>query len=121
MVLSSASRRPVLCMISLTELIHLILGLSGSLLPIYISILSRWDGHFTSTRRGSQWISGGETALHVAAARGNLTLVQSLLKQGHPVKVQDSAGWLPLHEAANHGHTDIVQALVSAGADPNDK
>lgn len=63
----------------------------------------------------------GETPLHVAAARGNLILVQSLLKQGHPVKVEDSAGWLPLHEAANHGHVDIVEALLQAGADPNDK
>lgn len=66
-------------------------------------------------------LPSGETPLHVAAARGNLILVQSLLKQGHPVKVEDSAGWLPLHEAANHGHVDIVEALLQAGADPNDK
>uniref|UniRef100_A0A1B6ECU5 Uncharacterized protein n=1 Tax=Clastoptera arizonana TaxID=38151 RepID=A0A1B6ECU5_9HEMI len=63
----------------------------------------------------------GETPLHTACINGNLTLVQKLLDQGHPVDIRDHSGWLPLHEACNFGHTEIVKLLLDKGAAINDR
>lgn len=58
----------------------------------------------------------GETKLHVAAIRGDLQRVQSLLSDGAEVNATDFAGWTPLHEACVHGWVGVVRALLAAGA-----
>lgn len=63
----------------------------------------------------------GETDLHVAAIKGNIRKVKTLIDKGHPVNIRDTAGWTPLHEACNHGFVDIVNTLLDFGADINDK
>ncbi|KXJ78777.1 hypothetical protein RP20_CCG003591 [Aedes albopictus] len=63
----------------------------------------------------------GETQLHQACINGNVTLVQKLLEQGHPVNLRDHAGWLPLHEACNKGDKEIVEMLLDKGGQINDK
>jgi hypothetical protein len=56
------------------------------------------------------------TPLHVAALRGDVAEVQSLIG----VNAQDSLGHLtPLHCAAAIGGLEVVQALLRAGADVN--
>lgn len=69
------------------------------------------------TRRNEK----GETPLHVASAKGNIQLIKSLLKQGHPVNVQDAAGWSPLHEACNQGNVEAARILIESGADIDDR
>ncbi|XP_015756351.1 PREDICTED: ankyrin repeat domain-containing protein 11-like [Acropora digitifera] len=61
----------------------------------------------------------GETALHVAAIKGDLEDVIALIKAGAAVDVKDNAGWTPLHEACNYGNLRIVQELVWSGANVN--
>lgn len=63
----------------------------------------------------------GETQLHTACIRGNLTLVQHLIEQGHTINVRDNCGWLPLHEACNFGHFEIIKLLLQKGALVNDR
>lgn len=63
----------------------------------------------------------GETQLHSACISGNLTLVQRLLIQNHPVNIRDHCGWLPIHEACICGHIEIVQLLLDKGAHINDR
>ncbi|OXU24659.1 hypothetical protein TSAR_000170 [Trichomalopsis sarcophagae] len=62
----------------------------------------------------------GETQLHVACIKGNISAVEKLLEEGHPTAVRDNCGWTPLHEASNHGFVDIVGVLIRHGADVND-
>ena len=64
--------------------------------------------------------SGGETALHVAAAYNHTAIVVALGgSHGALVDAQDIGyrRWTPLHYAANHGHTAAARALLELGAD----
>ncbi len=65
----------------------------------------------------------GLTALHMAAALGNLACVQALLAAGASMMVrtvdldmhsslQAPAGSTPLHLAAQRGHIAILQAML---------
>ncbi|XP_049723705.1 ankyrin repeat domain-containing protein 31 [Elephas maximus indicus] len=61
----------------------------------------------------------GESRLHLAARRGNLSLVKALIESGADVNLKDNAGWTPLHEASSEGFSDIVVELLKAGANVN--
>ncbi|KAL6100669.1 bard1 [Pungitius sinensis] len=58
----------------------------------------------------------GETPLHLAAIKGDVEAVNTLLDQGADPNLKDNAGWTPLHEACNLGHLVVVEVLVSRGA-----
>ncbi|XP_066543968.1 BRCA1-associated RING domain protein 1 [Amia ocellicauda] len=58
----------------------------------------------------------GETALHLAAIKGDVSAVQELLSCGVDPNLKDHAGWTPLHEACNHGHQAVVEVLLQQGA-----
>lgn len=57
----------------------------------------------------------GETSLHIAAMKGKIDEMRSLIEEGADLNAKDNAGWTPLHEACNHGHIDAVQELLRAG------
>ena len=61
------------------------------------------------------------TPLHVAAAQGNKTEVETLLKKGANVNATDENRWTPLHWAADVGHVETAKALLAGKADPNAK
>lgn len=60
----------------------------------------------------------GDTALMVAAFKGNLGAVETLLGKGASV---NRPGWTALHYAAASGSNDIVQLLIKKGADVNSR
>ncbi|KAM5228725.1 BRCA1-associated RING domain protein 1 [Ctenodactylus gundi] len=54
----------------------------------------------------------GETLLHIASIKGDVSAVEYLLQNGSDPNVKDHAGWTPLHEACNHGHLKVVELLL---------
>ncbi|KAM5331386.1 ankyrin repeat domain-containing protein 31 [Glossophaga mutica] len=58
----------------------------------------------------------GESRLHLAARRGNLSLVKVLIESGADVNLKDNAGCTPLHKASHEGSDDIIVELLKAGA-----
>lgn len=62
----------------------------------------------------------GETALHLAAEKGDLAAIKHLLKNKHvDVNAQDRHGETALHRAAKNGRLDVVLALLAnEKADP---
>ncbi|KAK6433646.1 vacuolar membrane-associated protein iml1 [Oleoguttula sp. CCFEE 5521] len=61
------------------------------------------------------------TALHHAAAHGDVDLVPRLLQAGAEVDAKTALGNTPLHLAAAAGHLSAVKELIDAGADINAK
>jgi hypothetical protein len=59
----------------------------------------------------------GKTALHIAAERGNLRIVQLLLEHEVDVDVADASGRTALHYAARGARAEIVALLLAGGAD----
>ena len=61
----------------------------------------------------------GLTALHQAAALGNVAVVTTLLSFKHcDVNARSSsAGWTALHHACNNGHVSCINELMAAGCD----
>ena len=59
--------------------------------------------------------------LFVAAWKGDLIKVQTLLEMGANPNAKDDNGWTPLHWAAQEGHVDVVRVLLERGANPNAK
>jgi hypothetical protein len=54
----------------------------------------------------------GQTALHVAAARGNEDVINVLCELKADVEATDLLGWVALHQAAYYAQTPAVQCLV---------
>ena len=58
--------------------------------------------------------------LHMAAEKGDLAAVKSLVAEGCDVNATDSdLAMTPLHYAAAAGHIDVVRFLISCGANVN--
>ncbi len=66
----------------------------------------------------------GDTPLHLAAAIGQLEIVELLIENGAMVDFQDGCdimGRTPLHRAVSQGHINVARLLIKAGADINAK
>ena len=61
------------------------------------------------------------TALHAAARKNHLKIVQSLLRYGADVNAQGMCGRTPLLFASEWGHLEVVRWLLEQGADVNAK
>src|SRR6478752_3384787 len=57
--------------------------------------------------------------LHAAAAKGDATEIERLVKAGAPIDARDSRARKPLHVATYMQKTDAARALMRLGADPN--
>src|ERR1700746_1384173 len=79
--------------------------------------------------RIKHYISEGDTALHVAAAAKQASMVKELIARGADVRAKNRRGAEPLHYAGDGGaassvwnpdeQTAIMAELIRAGADPN--
>lgn len=58
----------------------------------------------------------GLLPVHWAADRGNVAVMERLIKKGANVDAQDQDGQTPLHYAVSCGHLDVVKYLLSIGA-----
>lgn len=63
----------------------------------------------------------GATPLMMAAARGDVSQVTQLLRDGARVNETDKNGYTALHRASHCGDIQIVKTLIAAGADINAK
>jgi len=63
------------------------------------------------------YIGDGRTALHEAAANGNLQVIHTLIAHGAKINARNSTGETPLHLAARFGHLDAVRYLLFCHAD----
>jgi ankyrin repeat protein len=59
------------------------------------------------------------TALHMAARRGNVEVIDALLDEGADIEARDSVGDTPLRRAVNCNKVDAAKLLLARGADPH--
>jgi len=59
-----------------------------------------------------------DTALHVAATKGHVDIVSSLVSGGFPVDLQNGSGQSALHLATLALHLNVCKCLLAEGADP---
>ena len=57
--------------------------------------------------------------LHAAAAKGDATEIERLVRAGAPIDTRDSRARTPLHVATYMQKRDAARALMRLGADPN--
>ena len=61
----------------------------------------------------------GATPLYVAAQRGHLDVVRTLLEAGADANKASDGGHSPLYFAAQNGRVDVLSILLQGGADAN--
>eukprot|EP00466_Bigelowiella_natans_P006687 jgi/Bigna1/129813/aug1.10_g4521 len=69
--------------------------------------------------KSSSTLTLGDTALHLAARKGNQFITKQLLEMGADPKAQNDAGDTPLHDAVRMTKNEITKDLLLQGADPN--
>ena len=57
-----------------------------------------------------------ETAMHAAAARGNVRMMQFLRSKGARHNLSTVNGWFPLHHAVRFGHIHATRYLIQLGS-----
>ncbi len=77
----------------------------------------------------AHYMNAGDTALHIAAAAGNLPIARTLITMGAAIAARNRLGAQPLHYACDGGpdlaswdpggQARMVRLLVTAGADPD--
>lgn len=72
------------------------------------------DSSFTLN---SSYSYGGESLLHIATKKGNLSMVKLLIDAGANINIQDESGNTPLHYSAASGKKDVVKYLLENKAD----
>lgn len=78
------------------------------------------DTHFDITRPMiNSGDSEGQTPLHVASMRGDISAIRLLVSKKVPLMVRDSNGRTPMHLAALNEQPDVIQLLFSLGAELN--
>uniref|UniRef100_A0A8B9PCB9 RAMA domain-containing protein n=1 Tax=Apteryx owenii TaxID=8824 RepID=A0A8B9PCB9_APTOW len=73
------------------------------------------------SQTGGKRNAKGEIQLHIAAKRGDLSLVKTLISSGICVNEKDNAGWTAIHEASDRGFTEVILELLKAGANINSR
>uniref|UniRef100_UPI00398F0884 ankyrin repeat domain-containing protein 31-like n=1 Tax=Pristiophorus japonicus TaxID=55135 RepID=UPI00398F0884 len=86
--------------------------ISNVVIPTYCSAIPKLSA--LNKKNGK-----GETRLHLAVMKRDVSSVRSLIAAGIHVNMNDNAGWTALHEACSRGFTDVIQELLKAGADVN--
>ncbi|UJR24559.1 hypothetical protein I4U23_005934 [Adineta vaga] len=61
-------------------------------------------------------IRTGATALHVAAAKGYIDVIDLLIRAGANLNSVDNDGWTPLHAAAHWDKHDVIKYLIEKNA-----
>ena len=56
--------------------------------------------------------SRDQTALHIAAGRGNIEISRLVLKHGYDVNAADNTGFAPINQAAIGGHFEVTKMLI---------
>lgn len=64
----------------------------------------------------NQRVSGGETALHMAAEAESIPMIRFLLSKGANIEAQDDLGYTPLWKASLNGNVLLTHVLIKAGA-----
>jgi len=59
----------------------------------------------------------GRTALHAAAKRGSVAIIEALVAAGAALEARDERGMTPFLLATAHGNSAAARALAAAGAD----
>ena len=83
----------------------------GSITPVDTVAASLKAG--ASTRCADE---GGNTPLHLAAAKGNAAVARLLLQRGADAEAMNGNGWTSLHAAAYFGYVSVIDVLLRAGA-----
>jgi hypothetical protein len=107
----------------------LIVGLTSravdgqKLAPVFEQMVEEYLQVFPSAanERDHAYIGDGRTALHQAAANGDVRLIKALIAHGALVNAKNSTGETPLHLAARFGHIDAIRYLVAVGARIDEK
>ncbi|HEY7210872.1 MAG TPA: ankyrin repeat domain-containing protein [Bryobacteraceae bacterium] len=90
-----------------TALFYAVLGSRGELAGALLSAGALPNLHYTNR----------QTVLHLAAAKGDLTMARLLLAGGADPHALDNSGNTPLDEAVLHARKDVVELLIQSGAD----
>jgi ankyrin repeat protein len=79
------------------------------------------DDQATSEPQGHEHLHFKDVPLLQAIDKGDLALVQKLVKEGADIDVELSNGMKPIHVAAATGQADIAEFLLDSGADVNSR